>query len=328
MLRFFTATGPCAPQDLDGPLPRDTVWIDLLDPDADERAFVRRVTGIVAPTRDELVEIETSSRMHVEDDSLHLSATIVARDARGVPHLTPVGFALTRAVVVTVRFEDLKAFGMVDAMMGRRDPLLKTADGVLVALLEAVVDRLADVLERAAGDLDDVSLRIFGADAEAVGATRNMTRRSDDLRAALRSVGRAGDVASKARASLHGLARIIPYVIGQKERWLTTEVAPRMRILRQDVVSLNEFEAHITDKVQLLLDAALGFASIDQNNIFRILTVVSVVGIPPTLIASMYGMNFKMMPELDWAYGYPYALTMIALSAIAPLIWFKLRGWL
>lgn len=328
MLRFYTATGPCAPSRLDGPAPRDAIWIDLVDPTAPECAYVERATGIVPPTREELVEIETSSRMHVRGDSLHLSATIVARDAKGVPHLTPVGFVLTRDVVVTVRFEDLKAFAMVEGMMGHRDPLLNTSDGVLVALLEAVVDRLADVLERAAGDLDEVSLRIFGADAEALGATRDMTRRSVDLRNALRSVGRAGDLAAKARASLHGLARIMPYVSAQKERWLSPAVAPRMRVLRQDVVSLNEFETHITDKVQLLLDAALGFASIDQNNIFRILTVVSVVGIPPTLIASMYGMNFKMMPELDWAYGYPYALTLIALSAVAPLVWFKLRGWL
>lgn len=328
MLRFFTSTGPCSPQNLDAPLPKGAVWIDLLDPDADERAYVLRVTGATAPTRDELMEIETSSRMHVEDDMLHLSAMIVARDAKGVPHLAPVGFVLTRNHVITVRFEDLKAFGMVESMMAHRDPLLKSSDGVLVGLLEAIVDRLADLLERAASDLDEVSLRIFGVDTEAVGATRNMTRRSAALRDALRSVGRAGDIASKARVSLHGLARIIPYVVGQKDRWLTPEVAPRMRILRQDVVSLNEFEAHITDKVQLLLDAALGFASIDQNNIFRILTVVSVVGIPPTLIASMYGMNFKAMPELDWAYGYPYALTLIALSAIAPLVWFKLRGWL
>ena len=328
MLQFYTATGACGAFDINDALPAGAIWIDMLDPDAAERAYVTRVTGLNIPTRDEIIEIETSSRMHVEDDVLHLSAAIVARNDIGEPHMSPVGFVLGHGVVLTVRYEDLKAFGMVETMMAHRDPLVKTPGGILVALFEAVVDRMADALERVAGDLDAVSHRIFGADSDAVGATRHMTRRSEGLREALRAVGRAGDLASKVRASLHGIARIIPFVIGQRPRWLPEDVLPRMKILRQDVVSLNEFETHLTDKVQLLLDAALGLASIDQNNIFRILTVVSVVGIPPTLIASMYGMNFKHMPELDWTYGYPWGLTLIALSAILPLVWFKLRGWL
>lgn len=328
MLRLFTAAGPCAPGAAQGPIPADAVWIDLLEPGVDERAYVERATGLTLPTRDDLLEIESSSRIHEKDGALHLSATIVARNEAGVPHLTPVGFILTSNLVVTVRFEDLKAFGMVEKMMENRNPLLKSSGGVLVGLLEAMVDRMADALERVAGDLDHVSSQIFGTDAEAVGASHKMTRRAEGLRDALRAVGRAGDLASKVRASLHGLARIAPYVLAEKTRWLPADVAPRMKVLRQDIVSLNEFETHLTDKVQLLLDAALGLASIDQNNIFRILTMVSVVGIPPTLVASMYGMNFKTMPELDWAYGYPYALALIAISAIAPLVWFKLRGWL
>ena len=98
--------------------------------------------------------------------------------------------------------------------------------------------------------------------------------------------------------------------------------------MRQDVLSLSDYDGHISNKVQLLLDATLGLINIEQNNIIKVLTIVSVVGIPPTLIASMYGMNFKIMPELNWSWGYPYGLALIALSAVLPLVWFKWRGWI
>ena len=110
--------------------------------------------------------------------------------------------------------------------------------------------------------------------------------------------------------------------------WLPPEVKPRLDITRQDVASLSDYDEHIANKVQLLLDATLGLINVEQNNIIKVLTIVSVVGIPPTLIASMYGMNFKGMPEYDWVWGYPYALAMIALSAVLPLVWFKWRGWI
>ena len=108
---------------------------------------------------------------------------------------------------------------------------------------------------------------------------------------------------------------------------MPTELKPRLETLRQDVASLNDYDAHLLNKVQLLLDATLGLINIDQNNIIKVLTIVSVVGVPPTLVASMYGMNFEHMPELHWAWGYPYGLALIALSAILPLLWFKWRGW-
>jgi len=143
----------------------------------------------------------------------------------------------------------------------------------------------------------------------------------------LRRVGHNGDLASKIRDSLHGLGRIVPYVLSLAD-WLPPEVKTRLDITRQDVASLSDYDEHIANKVQLLLDATLGLINVEQNNIIKVLTIVSVVGIPPTLIASMYGMNFKGMPEYDWAWGYPYALAMIALSAVLPLVWFKWRGWI
>ena len=110
--------------------------------------------------------------------------------------------------------------------------------------------------------------------------------------------------------------------------WVPAELKQRIKTQRSDIASLNDYEMHLTNKVQLLLDATLGLINIEQNNIIKVLTIVSVVGVPPTLVASMYGMNFKGMPELDWAWGYPYALTLILVSAVGPLLWFKKRGWL
>ena len=153
-------------------------------------------------------------------------------------------------------------------------------------------------------------------------------REDANLRVILRRIGRCGDLASRIRDSLLGVGRIVPYVLGQCTGWLPGELHSRLETQRADIASLNDYDAHLTNKVQLLLDATLGLINIEQSNIIKVLTVVSVVGVPPTLVASMYGMNFHNMPELDWAWGYPWGLSLILISAVGPLIWFKVRGWL
>ncbi|MBN8889304.1 MAG: hypothetical protein J0H91_03295 [Rhodospirillales bacterium] len=144
----------------------------------------------------------------------------------------------------------------------------------------------------------------------------------------LRSVGHAGDLISKMRDTLLGLGRMLPFVQVAAKDWIPAELRPRFKTLRADIQSLTDYDAHLANKVQFLLDATLGYISIEQNNIIRVLTVVSVVGVPPTFVASMYGMNFEGMPELHWHFGYPYALLLILLSAVLPLVWFRVRGWL
>ena len=151
-------------------------------------------------------------------------------------------------------------------------------------------------------------------------------REAADLRAILRRVGAGGDLVSKIRDSLLGLARIVPYVAWRRLA-ARCRASRRLETMRHDIISLNDYDAHLVNKVQLLLDATLGLINVEQNDIIKVLTVVSVVGVPPTLVASMYGMNFKYMPELAWSWGYPYGLALIALSAVAPLLWFKWRGW-
>jgi magnesium transporter len=149
-----------------------------------------------------------------------------------------------------------------------------------------------------------------------------------NLRQLLRRVGGAGDLLSKIRDTLLGSARMVPFVTNGAAAWLEEPLKPRLGVLRADIASLGDQALFMTNKVQLLLDATLGLVNIEQNNIIKVLTIVSVVGVPPTLIASMYGMNFKYMPELSWTWGYPYGLALIAVSAVLPLLWFKWRGWL
>jgi magnesium transporter len=188
-----------------------------------------------------------------------------------------------------------------------------------------VVDRLADVMEKVRSDLDGVSRTIFVNDTRETSGRRMQER---ELQAILKTVGRAGDLTSRVRDTLLGVGRIVPYLRTAAEEFLPNDLRARLRTLRQDISSLNDYDVHLTNKVQFLLDATLGFISISQNNIMKVFTITSVAGIPPVLLAGIWGMNFKHMPELDWEFGYPLALLLIVLSATIPVYWFRRKGWL
>jgi magnesium transporter len=303
---------------------QDAAWIDLVNVTPEEAAVVEDATGLHVAARAELQEIESSSRLASADGALYLSTPLVTpSDTDG--HVAPVGFVLSPRCLITVRFAPSRSFDDFIAHAGRADTALPGPVHIFVALLEALVDRLADRLEQITADLDTVSRRIFRGDLAAGG----QPRQSDAvLRDALKVVGQAGDLVSHIRDSLLGIARLLPYTEQTAAEWIPAELHPRFQTLRQDIASLSDYDAQVLNKVQLLLDATLGFINISQNNIMKLLTVVSVVGIPPTLVASIYGMNFKEMPELGWTFGYPYGLTLIVVSAVVPLIWFWRRGWL
>jgi len=309
-------------------LPANIAWIDMLRPDKEEVAFIQRTTGLEVPSVEDLSEIESSSRLRHQNGVLYLSAPLVYHANSDQPRTTPVGFVLSRERLITVRFEELNSFStFADRDLATEsDPL--TSAAVFAGLMDTITDRLADLLESIAAELDVLSHRLFHNPATDPDPRRPPARESADLRIILRRIGHSGDLASKLRDGLLGIGRIVPYVSSLATEWLPAEIKPRLETVRQDVLSLSDYDAHIVNKVQLLLDATLGLINVEQNNIIKVLTIVSVVGIPPTLIASMYGMNFKGMPELDWAWGYPYGLTMIALSAILPILWFKFRGWI
>jgi magnesium transporter len=304
--------------------PANTVWIDLLNASEAEVAMVQDHTGLVLPTPKALAEIEQSSRLVFKDGVLRLSAPMLALADTDHPALSHVGLILTPKLLITVRFEHLKIFGAVaDEACGPGAPT--SAALVFTALMEAFVGRQADLLEHARAKLDEISHSVFRASS----ATLNRVSRSNALmRAKLQTLGRVGERISLIRESLLAVERAIPFALEEGKDWFAPDLVRRLNEARTDIDSLNLFEEHLLGKVQFLLDAVMGFIGIEQNDIFKVLTIVSVVGIFPTLVAGIYGMNFHNMPEYAWTYGYQWGLGLIVATTILPLIWFKWRGWM
>jgi magnesium transporter len=299
------------------------VWIDLYNADAGEIEKAERLIGLRVPTREALSEIESSSRIFIENGALYLSMPLISSADDGRTSLLPLGFVLTDTALLTVRFGAARAIDAVAAAL--HDETAIKADDVFAGILEAMVDRAADRLEHAGADLDEVSRATFSVDRV---ARRNLAKASDRLRNTLKRIGQTGDGLSQIRDTLLGLDRICGFVAETPHSYLSVDVLHRLKAVQGDVKSLNGYEEHLANKVQFLLDATLGFINIEQNDIVKVLTVVSVVGVPPVLVAGIYGMNFKGMPELSWSWGYPYSLVLMVVSAVIPLMWFKWRGWM
>ncbi|HEX3673903.1 MAG TPA: magnesium transporter CorA family protein [Rhizomicrobium sp.] len=315
---LFTYPGSGSAPSLKG-----AVWIDLYNPTREEIDAAAKELGIPIPTRDELDEIESSSRLQSEDDGrLLLSLPLIAHGEEEGP--TPLGFVLAPAYLLTVRFTKMSTFDMAVKLLARQKQSCSSGE-IFAMLVEAMVDFSADTLEKTNTVLNEVSRNVF----KRYGSTRqhNISRSNRRMREALVDVGGAGDNLSQIRESILGLQRIIPFITDKGKGWIEEKIGARLNVVSQDLTSLSDFEVHLSNKVQFLLDAVLGFINIEQNDIFKVLTIASVVGIPPTFIASMYGMNFHNMPEYSWAYGYEWGLGLIFLSTVLPIIWFKWRGW-
>ncbi|GAB0114735.1 magnesium transporter CorA family protein [Acidisoma sp. C75] len=304
-------------------------WIDLLDPTEEEKARAAAASGLTIASEADLSAIETSSRLAYDGRAIYLSMPLVAK-MEGEPAIVrPMGFALDRETLITIRFHRSRAFENFLLAQHRAPMATASPVDILILLLEAISDRLADILEGIRDELDGISKHIFQETTmEARRKAPGHPKHGTDLKGVLQALGRAADLSSNVRDSLLGVGRILPFLAQAASGWIDRAMRDRMKSLRQDIVSLSDYENHLNQKIQFLLDATLGLINNTQANIIKVMTVVSVVGVPPTLIASIYGMNFKGMPELDWSFGYPYGLTMIALSAILPLLWFKRRGWL
>lgn len=305
----------------------ETVWLDLKDPTEAERALVQDHTGHALPTLDDLAEIERSSQLIVDGETLRVSCPVTAGADTPHPSLSHVGIILTPKLLITVRFAELKAF---EAAAARACPPGKPCTSVeaFTALLEACVDRLADLLERGRQNLDEVSRQVFQATPGGGAPNRMDVRSSGRLRASLRHIGRIGDRTSLIRDSLLGIGRIAAFAQEAGKAWIGQDFRDRLKAVGLDIDSLNQFEEHLSNKVQFLLDAIVGFIGIEQNDIFKVLTVFSIVGIFPTLVVGWYGMNFHNMGEYLWRFGYQWGAAVVVVSTLIPLAWFKWRGWL
>ena len=299
-----------------------TAWVDLFEPTGEELAQACSRYGLDIPPRSRLEEIEFSSRLQYEDGVFTLSVPVTANHGGEDGPTTPLGFVLTRDILVTVRFSHLHVFKAVTERVARRP---RTAPDIFMVILEGMVDHSADRLEY----LRDKALKVSGH----IFRKRHDRRRRDSRLAGpllgnvLLAIGGMGARLAHIRDTLLVLQRAVPFIAEHGDGWLEAPIKARLKMTGADVQSLNDYEVHLTDKIQFLLDAALGFINVEQNELFKVMTVWSVAGIPPVLVAGIWGMNFHYMPELSLHWGYPLALATIALSTAIPLAWFKLRGW-
>lgn len=303
------------------PIPQEALWLDLLEPTAEEDRRVESALGLAIPTREEMREIESSNRLYEENGALFMTATVVTKLDSDLPESTQITFILAGTKLVTVRYVDPLPFRRYIAYAERHLSSCNTSGAVLAGLLEAIVNRIADVIERAASELDAESARVFAGGSK----RRNASR---DFRAVLEHLGQNGELLSKSRESLVSLNRLLAFLQQQTLPQMSQETRSRFRTLTRDVLAMSDHVTWLGTKVQFLLDATLGMVNIEQNGIIKIFSVAAVVFLPPTLVASIYGMNFTHMPELQWLVGYPFALGLMVASAILPYLWFKSKGWL
>jgi magnesium transporter len=298
-------------------------WIDLVDPTDADKATFEQTFGLRIPTKDEVAEIETSSRLQIEKDALYMTAPLILTpDADAGPWISaPAGFVLSKQVLLTVRSAKSVAVDKVIAELGPKSEFHPTFAFVRIA--EALVDRLADLLEASSHDLDEASHSIFRQQD-----AKRLSRETAALRQLMIRTGRISERMARIHYTLVCLDRMAKFTIERCNDWIAHDMVVRLQAVSADIASLVQFSEGLVSRVQLLQDAATGIISIDQNDVMKVLTVASVVGIPPVLVVGIYGMNFKNMPELDWAWGYPYALLMVVVTAALPLIWFKWKDWI
>src|SRR4249919_2390515 len=303
-------------------LPEGAVWIDLVKPNAAEDKAVERLAGIAVPTREDMQEIEISSRLYIENGARYMTATLMCHSDTEMPKTTAVTFILAGHRLVTVRYDIPKPFALVEHKLARSCLPGITGEMVLMELLDAVIDRCADILERAGAEVDQVSHDIFEPESERHGQAK---RYSDILIA----IGRKGDLTSKVRESLVSIGRMVTFVAAAVDgvKW-SKDMREQLKTMQRDVISLTDHASYLSNKITFVLDAMLGVVNLEQNNIIKLFSVMAVVLMPPTLIASIYGMNFKIMPELDWAHGYPMAVGLMLLAGALPYAYFKWKKWL
>jgi magnesium transporter len=301
-------------------LPRDIVWIDLINPTQIEDVYVETLLDISVPTRDDLKDIEPSSRLYIERCAVFMTASLVWRADTRAPVLTDVAFILTSACLLTVRYADPKSFHLFIAALGRVPEDVRTSRLLLAHLLETIADRTAEILESAVARVDRLSSDIF--------RERDERRPPKFLEGKLAEIAECHRLVSKVRDSLGSLSRLMTFLMNAPPMHEDDDVRSLCNTVVRDVATLSEHASFIAGNITFLLDASLGLINVEQNAIIKIFSIASVVFLPPTLVASIYGMNFQLMPELAWTLGYPLALLAMVISAIVPFFFFRWKGWL
>jgi len=324
MLNVFTLTnGRLFQEEIDslaGLADVKPVWVDLESPTSDEKAWISERFGVNIPSDAVDDDLEESARFYEEDNGeLHIRSDFLI-DAGDGPDAEParnvrVAFILVRNVLFTIHGEDLPVFRLLRLRARRTPALIEDAKDVLLKLYDADAEYSADALEGIYDKLEKVSARVLKDEV------------NDSVAAeALAAIAREEDLNGRIRRNMMDTRRALSFMM--RSRMLSAEQFEEARQILRDIDSLDSHTAFLFDKINFLMDTIVGFININQNKVIKIFSVVGVAMLPPTLIASIYGMNFKIMPELDWAAGYPFALALMAASVAAPFIYFRRKGWL
>ena len=302
-------------------IPAEAIWLDLLEPTPGEEKQVESFLSIDVPTRDEMREIEASNRLYEEDGVLYMTATVITKLDSDLPESTQITFILSAVKLVTNRYVDPLPFRRFIGYAERHPNSCNSPPAILAGLLESIVNRVADVIERVATDLDAASAEVFSVSRGKRGVMR-------DFRKTLERLGQNGELISKARESMVSLGRLLTFVQQSTSVPMSQEVRARFRTLTRDVMAMSDHASFLGTKVSFILDATLGLINIDQNNILKIFSVVTVFLLPPSVIGAIYGMNFDHIPGAQEPWGFWGALGLMLASAIGPFLYFKRKGWL
>jgi magnesium transporter len=343
MITFYAPDSPSvqltAPE-LCEELTRSAAWIDLYQPTPEEEQILEAALGVDIPTREEMQEIELSSRLYEENGNLFMTGTVLTKADTSNPESSVVTFILTSEKLVTLRYADAAAFHAFRTRREANLPRYQTGQQFFGGLIDAIIERIADILEGTGANMDRISLQVFDAEGahgqshwqaqpEKRGRARSRKARQRDFVQILRQIGAVSDLLSRARESLASFARIVAFFREvRKESGSTREALAHWKTITGDLGSLSDHAMFLSSKVSFLLDATLGMINNEQNAVIKILSFAAVVFLPPTLVAGVYGMNFQVLPELSWAYGYPFALFLMILSAVLPYLYCQRKGWL
>ena len=301
----------------------DIGWIDLLNPTAEEDAAVEEFLKISVPTKEDMQEIEISARLYDENGTNYLTMLAVSQVHIDDPVKSPVTFILHGNVLVTVRYHEFMSFSAyVQKAKKKRGVLIASSAGIMIDIIESFINRVADSMEIMGAEMDELSREIFRSKKITI------KRKTGMLQSAIRKVGAKGDLVSMLRESLVTIVRLLTHCSENIDEQQAKALRSKVRLLTRDAASLEGHAGFLSEKMNFLLDATLGMINLEQNQIIKIFSIAAVVFLPPTLVASVYGMNFRHMPELEWVFGYPMALLAMVITALIPLMYFKKKGWL
>ncbi len=304
-------------------LANDVVWIDMVSPTVEEDRAAEAFLQLSVPTKEDMEEIELSARLYDEAGAEYMTMLAVSRVHVDEPSKSPVTFILHKNVLITVRYSEFLSFSQyLQRAKKRNGVLIASAQGLMLDIIESFTNRIADSLEELGGEIDAISYDIFRS--KKISAQKKNVL----MQISIRKIGAKGDLLGMLRESLTSISRLTLHHSGHVPETTSKPIRHKIAMLSRDVASLNDHAGFLSNKMNFLLDATLGMINLEQNQIIKIFSIAAVAFLPPTLVASVYGMNFHHMPELDWPFGYPVAVGLMIISALVPLYYFKKRGWL